>query len=130
MSENEIRRIEILDSISSDFSILGQRKRDEKGPIQNESSKKTASDESFAITLSANDTAKDSVQFLTGVISSIPRHQAMIKLLCPAELAGSLIGKAGAVISSLNQLSGANIKVSQNGELYPQTNDRVVYYHF
>lgn len=53
-------------------------------------------------------------------------QQAAIKLLCPSESAGSLIGKGGSVISSLNSISGASIKVSQNGECYPMTTDRII----
>ena len=47
-------------------------------------------------------------------------------MLCPSALAGSIIGRAGAVISQLNHTTGARIKVSQNKEFFPTTNDRVI----
>ena len=50
----------------------------------------------------------------------------MIKMLCPSAVAGSIIGRAGAVISQLNNTTGARIKVSQNKEFFPTTNDRVI----
>jgi RNA-binding protein Nova len=39
---------------------------------------------------------------------------------------GSIIGKGGSVINQLNATTGAKIKVSQNGEFFPTTNDRVL----
>lgn len=50
----------------------------------------------------------------------------LLKLLCPSAIAGSIIGRGGSVISQLNQATGAKIKVSQNGEFFPTTNDRVI----
>ena len=58
---------------------------------------------------------------------SNPIRQASIKILCPSEYAGSIIGRGGTVISSINQISGASIRVSQNGEYYPTTTDRVIF---
>ena len=59
--------------------------------------------------------------------SNNPIRQASIKILCPSEYAGSIIGRGGTVISSINQISGASIRVSQNGEYYPTTTDRVIF---
>lgn len=50
----------------------------------------------------------------------------LLKILCPSAVAGSIIGRGGSVINQLNQMTGAKIKVSQNGEFFPTTNDRVL----
>ena len=47
-------------------------------------------------------------------------------MLCPNVAIGSIIGKGGSVINQLNQSTGARIKLSQNHEFYPTTNDRVI----
>lgn len=50
----------------------------------------------------------------------------LLKMLCPRECVGNIIGKGGSVISELNVTTGARIKISQNNEFFPQTNDRVI----
>ena len=52
--------------------------------------------------------------------------QYVLKMLCPRECVGNIIGKGGSVISGLNISTGARIKVSQSTEFFPQTNDRVI----
>lgn len=61
-----------------------------------------------------------------GISSGAETHDHLIKFLCPSAVAGSIIGRGGSVINDLNQATGAKIKVSQNGEFFPTTNDRVI----
>lgn len=49
-----------------------------------------------------------------------------LKLLCPYSVAGSLIGKAGAVMQEIQTSTGAKIKISQNSEFFPNSQERVV----
>lgn len=48
-----------------------------------------------------------------------------LKILVSNGIAGSIIGRAGSTISELQSLSGSRIKLSQNGECFPGTNERV-----
>jgi predicted RNA-binding protein YlqC (UPF0109 family) len=48
-----------------------------------------------------------------------------IKLLVSNNVAGSIIGRAGQTISELQTQSSARIKLSQTGDYYPGTQDRV-----
>lgn len=50
----------------------------------------------------------------------------LLKMLCPAALIGTIIGKGGATINKLNQNTGARIKLSQNQDFFPTTNDRII----
>ena len=52
--------------------------------------------------------------------------QYILKMLCPRECVGNIIGKGGSVISGLNMSTGARIKMSQSTEFFPQTTDRVI----
>lgn len=121
-------------------TVLGMRKRDdvENTAVALENPKKTVTEipadvraqtqpssqpQILQINLNPNDPQQHHAQ---------PQQQqvlltAAIKLLCPSECIGSLIGKGGSIITSLNQYSGASIKVSQSGEFYPNTTDRVVF---
>lgn len=49
-----------------------------------------------------------------------------IKLLVSAGLAGCLIGKGGSTINDLQERTGARIKLSQNQDFFPGTQDRIV----
>ena len=49
-----------------------------------------------------------------------------IKLLVSAGLAGCLIGKGGSTINDLQERTGARIKLSQNQDYFPGTQDRIV----
>lgn len=48
-----------------------------------------------------------------------------IKFLVSNNMAGSIIGRSGQTISDLQEQSSARIKLSQNGDCYPGTSDRV-----
>jgi hypothetical protein len=48
------------------------------------------------------------------------------KLLCPQGITGLIIGRGGAIINQLNSSTGARIKLSQNTEFFPGTNDRIL----
>jgi len=48
-----------------------------------------------------------------------------LKILVSNGIAGSIIGRAGSTISELQSLSGSRIKLSQAGECFPGTNERV-----
>ena len=50
----------------------------------------------------------------------------MLKVLCPRDSVGNIIGQGGSVIRDLNLTTGARIKVSQNNEHFPTTNDRII----
>ncbi|KAL3912070.1 MAG: hypothetical protein SGILL_007030 [Bacillariaceae sp.] len=54
--------------------------------------------------------------------SSFP---SAVKLLVSNNVAGSIIGRAGQTISELQTQSAARIKLSQTGDYYPGTQDRV-----
>lgn len=53
-------------------------------------------------------------------------HNHLIKILCPNTAIGSIIGRGGAVINLMNQSTGARIKLSQNQDFFPMTDDRVI----
>lgn len=48
------------------------------------------------------------------------------KVLCPQKQIGLIIGKSGATINALNTRSGARVKISQNSEFFPGTEDRII----
>eukprot|EP00055_Hartaetosiga_balthica_P017907 m.124848 g.124848 ORF g.124848 m.124848 type:complete len:543 (-) comp9427_c0_seq1:773-2401(-) len=52
-------------------------------------------------------------------------EEKMLKLLVSKKLCGSVIGRGGSTIKEL-QRDGVMIRVSQNHECYPETNDRVI----
>ncbi len=52
-------------------------------------------------------------------------YQSAIKLMVSNNVAGSIIGRAGQTISELQTQSSARIKLSQTGDYYPGTQDRV-----
>lgn len=57
--------------------------------------------------------------------SSSEYNTAAIKLLVSNNVAGSIIGRAGQTISELQSASQTRIKLSQSGDYYPGTQDRV-----
>ena len=52
-------------------------------------------------------------------------YPSAIKILVSNNVAGSIIGRAGQTISELQTQSSARIKLSQTGDYYPGTQDRV-----
>lgn len=52
-------------------------------------------------------------------------YPSAVKLLVSNNVAGSIIGRSGQTISSLQSQSSARIKLSQTGDFYPGTQDRV-----
>jgi RNA-binding protein Nova len=52
-------------------------------------------------------------------------YPSAIKLLVSNNVAGSIIGRAGQTISEFQDKSSARIKLSQTGDFYPGTQDRV-----
>lgn len=52
-------------------------------------------------------------------------YPAAIKLLVSNNVAGSIIGRSGQTISELQKQSSTRIKLSQTGDYYPGTQDRV-----
>ena len=52
-------------------------------------------------------------------------YPSAIKLLVSNNVAGSIIGRAGQTIMDLQTQSSARIKLSQTGDFYPGTQDRV-----
>lgn len=58
--------------------------------------------------------------------SDAPSQPINVKMLLDSGLAGSVIGKAGAAITELTEISGARIKISSSGDCYPGTSDQVI----
>lgn len=56
-------------------------------------------------------------------------YPSAIKLLVSNNVAGSIIGRSGQTISELQTQSSARIKLSQTGDYYPGTQDRVCLVH-
>ena len=52
------------------------------------------------------------------------RH-VMLKMLCPNDFAGSVIGRGGSNLASLRS-SGGTIHISKNGESFPDLLDRII----
>jgi polyribonucleotide nucleotidyltransferase len=52
--------------------------------------------------------------------------RVFLKMLVPENIAGAVIGKAGATIAELQEESGARIKVSQASDFYPGSSDRTI----
>lgn len=57
--------------------------------------------------------------------STLNKNAAAIKMLVSNNAAGSIIGRAGQTISELQTESNTRIKLSQSGDYYPGTQDRV-----
>ena len=49
-----------------------------------------------------------------------------VQLLVANKDAGTVIGRSGATIQTIQQKTGCRVRVSNNGDYYPGTNDRVV----
>mmetsp|Transcript_29850 Transcript_29850/g.71741 ORF Transcript_29850/g.71741 Transcript_29850/m.71741 type:complete len:643 (+) Transcript_29850:195-2123(+) len=62
---------------------------------------------------------------LAGKKYSATTYPSAIKLLVSNNVAGSIIGRAGQTISEMQSRSSARIKLSQTGDYYPGTQDRV-----
>ncbi len=60
-----------------------------------------------------------------GETHNMATYSSAIKLLVSNNVAGSIIGRAGQTISELQSESSARIKLSQTGDYYPGTQDRV-----
>jgi len=73
-----------------------------------------------------NNTVEDSTK-PTSWTSGTPSLSTTItiKFLVSNNMAGSIIGRSGQTISDLQERSSARIKLSQNGDCYPGTSDRV-----
>ena len=60
-----------------------------------------------------------------GVVAEESTFPSAIKLLVSNNVAGSIIGRSGQTISELQAQSSTRIKLSQTGEYFPGTQDRV-----
>lgn len=60
-----------------------------------------------------------------GMKNSATTYPSAIKLLVSNNVAGSIIGRSGQTISDMQSQSSARIKLSQTGDYYPGTQDRV-----
>lgn len=49
-----------------------------------------------------------------------------MQMLVSNKVAGTVIGRGGATISTIQNASGSRVRVSNNGEFFPGTQDRVV----
>lgn len=67
-----------------------------------------------------------SLSSATNTISpELQSYNIALKILVSNGTAGSIIGRAGSTISELQSSSGSRIKLSQAGECFPGTNERV-----
>lgn len=48
------------------------------------------------------------------------------KVLCPQSITGLIIGRGGSIINQINASCGAKIKLSQNHEFFPGSQDRIL----
>jgi hypothetical protein len=48
------------------------------------------------------------------------------KILVPNNIIGSIIGKGGSCVNGMMVITGSKIRVSQNHEFFPETDDRVI----
>lgn len=53
-------------------------------------------------------------------------HNLLFKILCPQTITGLIIGRGGSIINQLNATVGAKIRLSQNNEFFPGTQDRIL----
>lgn len=56
----------------------------------------------------------------------MPSDTLYFKILIPNTLIGNIIGKGGSCVNGMMMRSQAKIKVSQNHEFFPDTEDRVI----
>jgi len=70
-------------------------------------------------------TSSDSLDDGRGGRVSSPRATMAVKLLVSNNMAGSIIGRSGQTIADLQQESCARIKLSQAGDCYPGTSERI-----
>lgn len=75
----------------------------------------------------ANNSAEDESSPPISWTSGTPSTTSVItiKFLVSNNMAGSIIGRSGQTISDLQEQSAARIKLSQSGDCYPGTSDRV-----
>eukprot|EP00051_Salpingoeca_urceolata_P006200 m.82292 g.82292 ORF g.82292 m.82292 type:complete len:219 (-) comp14724_c0_seq3:339-995(-) len=74
---------------------------------------------------SADDTDVPQQQTKRPSLSVTGSDKLAVKMLIHNNLAGGIIGTRGATITELQQNTGARIKLSQNGEYFPGTQERV-----
>lgn len=65
------------------------------------------------------------VSWESGIATPESTSRVIFKILVSNNNAGSIIGKSGRTISDLQQQSSARIRLSQAGDFFPGTNDRV-----
>lgn len=51
---------------------------------------------------------------------------SMMKLLCPNKMVGAIIGRSGATLKQLKEITHTEIKLSQDNDFFPETSDRVI----
>mmetsp|Transcript_23620 Transcript_23620/g.40147 ORF Transcript_23620/g.40147 Transcript_23620/m.40147 type:complete len:114 (+) Transcript_23620:76-417(+) len=50
----------------------------------------------------------------------------VMKLLCPSTIIGAIIGRGGSVLNGFQTFTNTTIRISQNNDFFPETNDRVI----
>lgn len=90
---------------------------------EDDSRKRMYQTDGFADDLSSKRAA---LGYSQGGIPEDDESNMLFKMLCPQPITGLIIGKGGAVIKELNQTTGAKIKLSNNNEFFPTTQDRVL----
>ena len=60
------------------------------------------------------------------LLSSMDQMQVQIRLGVPEHQVGNLVGKGGSTIKEIIALCGAQVKLSQKGEVVPGTQNRIV----
>lgn len=68
---------------------------------------------------------KSSAPTKSSVYNNMSSSDVAIKILVSNNMAGSIIGRSGQTITNLQEQSSARIKLSQTGDCFPGTDDRV-----
>lgn len=71
----------------------------------------------------------EQVSWNSGISPVPPSSIVALKVLVSNNVAGSIIGRSGQTISELQEQSESRIKLSQSGDSYPGTSDRVCLMH-
>lgn len=69
------------------------------------------------------------ISWESGAVSVKTASRVTVKLLVSNNMAGSIIGRAGQTISDLQKQSSAKIRLSQSGDYFPGTSDRICLVH-
>jgi len=80
---------------------------------------------------SSNQTTDDAsrISWESGTVPMTSSPRVTVKLLVSNNMAGSIIGRSGQTVNELQTKSSAKIRLSQSGDYFPGTTDRVCLVH-